>query len=64
MQSISGFVMCSKHVAHLVLANDTSAHGVIVVSAVANSRVVNTVMACCTNVRSRRQLGIAAGAAW
>ena len=49
--------------ARLVSANDTSARGVNVVFAIANLRVVKTCMACCANVRGRRRLGIAAGAA-
>ncbi len=41
----------------MVLANGTSALGVIIVSAVANLRVVSTVIACCAKVRSLLLLG-------
>ncbi len=47
----------------MVLANGTSALGMNVVSAVANSRVVSTFIACCAKVRSLLLLGTAALAA-
>ena len=58
-----GLAYCLKHETRLVLANGTSACGLNVMSAIANSQVVKTCMACCVNVRSCQQLGIVAVAA-